>query len=435
MSRNNISIIVSFVLALSLMACSTKQDNRIYEESYEESTSDIAQQESDNCEMDVESNSTNAENTGQVYEAVIEKIKYLKRDDLFLLSTSQGEKIVVDKQGIILDTDLTQNMEKLHSIYLEMQMGSEYIYDLYGNELHSRFIKNEKTEELLSLCSLEEQDIVWVRESNETPTESTIILKAFDEQGNELCRVDSNSREDFSAADFKAVRGINYSGDNTCRVSITRGTAEPYFCINVLTGEILNSDCQFSEGYSITYSMQGYHGNNIQDTHGNYLLSENGDARLKHARRIGNGLFFNPGEKCFYNLNLEPVIDLSQYGLLMWRGEEDKTYIFKDGYCGVEVQNDAGKRFYGVIDTQGNWVMELTDEYGDIDYDEKLTDDLLRFGGYIYKIDTGEMKRIPMVEGCIVDGKSYYIDSNGQFACYDCETDREIVIPLIMQKM
>lgn len=355
------------------------------------------------------------------FQGEIEDFTLLERDGLFLLELKNDENIIINQNGEVQDSF------KLESDYLdctgEKTSDEKQVFDIYKHSVQSRFIKDGEHEKIIDVCRMKKQDVVWVSESKETPTSSLIVIKAFDENGKELCSVDSANTglSEQEAGHFKDITYVEYMGDSICGIYYTMAGTELLFEVNVETGEILHCDGKFSDGYAIS-------DNKIFDIHGNVVKTLSAD-----AARYSEGMFFDRYSKKFYDVNLNEKIDLSNYDILCWNGNIGadgwtEDYAFTDGYCGIEVKNENGTRFYGLIDTQGNWVIELTDTLSQVDdpYIGKITDSKIMLGSRFYDVKTKEFQMRPDIlteNKCFLhDGKYYYLDEN-MIYIYDPDTD------------
>lgn len=359
------------------------------------------------------------ENTIAAFQGEIEQYKYLDRDDRFLFWLKDGNYIITELNGkIIMDTDV-----KLESEYLLIE--DERIQDIFGNDVEDRFIQDETHEKILNVCHMEARDVIWVWESQETPLDTKIIIKGFDEEGNELCRINSDDpqiEEKNLSDNFKDITHIEYSGDVTCRI-VDKNRRE-LFSINIETGELLDPQGEFSDGFAVIEFNQY-----IQDIHGNTVKELPYDI-FKDVANYREGLFFSGTSRKFYDIELNEKIDLSNYNILYGGDEWKEEYSFKDGYCGIEASNENGTRFYGVINQEGDWVVEMSDTLsaqGD-EYRGKLTETKLNLGGRFYDIETKEITDSP--EGFwekapdLINGAYYFLnDEEGIFYCYDIDND------------
>ena len=71
-----------------------------------------------------------------------------------------------------------------------------------------------------------------------------------------------------------------------------------------------------------------------------------------HIGIYSEGVFF--AGNCFYDIDGNMVIDLSQYSPQQFKNEP----VFKDGKCYLEISNDSGTVYYTEIDHDGNFVYE-----------------------------------------------------------------------------
>lgn len=360
------------------------------------------------------------------YQGMVEEFSYLVRDELFHLKLTNGEAVYIDLAG------KEQYPDKLNSDYLStdaitMDDGRVYdfeIYDLHGNNVSNRFIKDRDHEQVLGICRMDDYDIVCVLSFEETPLSSLAVVKIYDEKGNELCRVDSDNEYFKNGIDsFKRFDRVEYAGDMVCRIKDT--SKQRVFSINVETGELLDPTGNFSDGYAV---VSTYEGKKIQDVHGNYVVDLDGD-EFDTVMDYSDGLFMSLSSGIFYNLYLNKVIDLSQYDLI-WSSsadvsqrrdwsKADKEFVFKDGFCNITVKNESGTRFHGIIDTNGNWVKELSDIQTS-EYDERISETKIEIGSQIYDIKTKIYTDMPsdVKGGKWVNGKYYYINDYNEFCIF-----------------
>lgn len=369
-------------------------------------------------ELDVEysEEKEQKENTIASYQGEIQRYEYLDRDNLFLFWLKDGNHVITDLQGKILENADVE----LKSEYLTVEEG---IWDIFGNDVQDRFIHDDSHEKILNVCRMDERDVIWVWESQETALDTKIVIKGFDEKGNELYRINSDDpqiEEANLSGGFKDISYVEYSGDVTCR--IVDKNRRDLFSINMETGELLDPRGQFSDGFAVI-DFNNY----IQDIHGNTVRELPYDT-FKATANYREELFFSATSGKFYDIDLNEKIDLSNYDILCWGDEWKEEYCFKDGYCGIEASNENGTRFYGVIDKQGNWIVEMSDTLafqGD-KYRGKVTETKLNLGGRFYDIETQEFTEPP--EGFweqgpeLIDGVYYFLNKEeGTFYCYDAD--------------
>lgn len=82
-------------------------------------------------------------------------------------------------------------------------------------------------------------------------------------------------------------------------------------------------------------------------------LATNIDIRPENV--LAEGLIYAT-DQCFYNLNMEAVIDLSAYDI---RWDEVNNIYFEYGECTFEASNELGTEFLVTIDAAGNVINEV----------------------------------------------------------------------------
>lgn len=372
---------------------------------------DVSEEFDDQLESDDYSETEDEMENKFDYQGSVDHIVYREKDRLFSVFDYYGNQIFIDLEGNVIEKP------ELISKYLQFDSENSEVIDMYNNDVTEQFVKDPEHEKVIGVCHMLERDVVWVKERNETPEHSQIVIKGFDEDGNELCRVDSDNSyfNQYDAENFQYIKSVAYAGDTVCRICYTRGYTEGLFSINVETGEILRNG-EFSDGYTVLS------GEGIQDVHGKYLVVKDDTLpeMLYNTCRYSDGMFFSKDTKKFYDINLNEKIDLSEYDLFF--GTDN---VFKDGYCGIEVMNDMGTRFYGIIDTDGNWIIELTDtlDHQWNQYIGKISENKILLGsGKVYNLLTKEFEEYPsLINDVRVDGKCYYVNDAGEICIYDIE--------------
>lgn len=85
-------------------------------------------------------------------------------------------------------------------------------------------------------------------------------------------------------------------------------------------------------------------------------LLASGMAGVRPESVLSEGLIF-ASDQCFYNTNMQKLIDLSKYTIDMWY---DGSIYFQDGTCTFTASNDLGTEFLITIDKSGNVLNEVT---------------------------------------------------------------------------
>ena len=428
-----------YLVFLLIIFCCTACNNNVDKKTDENIESNINSEKSG--DMSAENIQTDSEPTEEV-NYIFNDIRYLNRDNLFLLS-SDGEKYCVTTEGEA--TPLSET--RLNSVYLNYD--SDRMMDIYGNDITDLFIKDTQHEHFIGVYWDELQDYVWVYEKQESPMESIGIMKAFDEKGTELFRIDSQSREE--GVYFGNVRNC---GEGMCL--LYNDNSMGGLLIDTNTWQIILDTGEwgfFSDGYA-TIRYDGEYerdGRKIIDKQGNIVVE--GD----NLGDVGNGLLFDEDSKSFVDLNFNKVLDFNMYNEVDVTGKtydyrERRNFVFKDGYSEVTIRNEGGTEFYGIIDTAGNYVMDLTDAIGVYAYYGKVAEHYLLFSStgevhdsYVIDLNSKELRKLPMPvansDCCFIVGKKiYFLSENGifkrydgEFSCYDLETQRFETIPILVK--
>lgn len=392
------------------------------------------------------SNSSNTDNSSDLeetetlsYQGRVYNCRFLENDQLFQLtldSYDSNNYIYVDLNNTVVDSP-TLTSDYLTEDYItdDSRVVGSNIYDLNGNNISSRFITDSEHEEIMTLKTIiDNRSIVVVKETKETPTDSYCALKFYDEKGNLLCQTDSSTQNNYIKSenlfhDLERISYIYWVGDTILQLSDPNKAA--VFSINVDTGELLPPNAIFSDGYAIAEIEHTC----IIDVHGNIVTDLSDFSRFESVFPIGDNLFFNPKEKCFYTKELQNSIDLSQYDHFFYTREElsdraSKTtspapFVFRDGYCMLTVCNSEDTKFYGIIDSNGNEIYPFTEEA--FSYGGVIGDGLLRLNeSDVYDIQTKQLIHglSDIQSATFYDGKAFYVNSTNNFCIYDYKTQQ-----------
>ena len=368
--------------------------------------------------------------TVEQYQGMISEAFYLDLDKLIMIELNNGERHYINLDGTCASDSIT-----LQSQYFCQRSVDDFV-NIYDEEISFSSDKGA----LYSydgITSTPEGDVIWVQTETSDLNGTVNTLTAYDEFQNVIFQMDSNdpifSEPGRSKDDLKNSVGYNCNGVSYCGGRI--------FCvadilINIDTGEKFeNYGENFSSGYGISI-----HG--IRDVHGNFVI----DAATSPAfRQIVNedsgftqfqdGLFYVSNSKRFYDINLNCVLDLSQYNIT------SDSLRFQDNLCAVELRNPDGDALYGLIDKQGNWVFGPSDDT-DLPifypYDGRVSASKVLFGGTlttgkIYDLKDQTFAAIPLYHPyaediALLGGYCYYLES-GELKCYDIEQETECEFP------
>ncbi len=369
--------------------------------------------------------------TVEQYQGTINEAFYLDLDKLIMIELNNGERHYINLDGTCASDTVT-----LQSQYFSQRSVDNFV-NIYDEEISFSSDKSALYSYGGGVTSTPEGDVIWVQTETSDLNGTVNTLTAYDEFQSQIFQIDSNdpifTEPGHSKDDLKDSIGYNCNGVSYCGGRI--------FCvadilINIDTGEKFeNYGENFSSGYGISI-----HG--IRDVHGNFVI----DATTSPAfRRIVNegsdftqfqdGLFYVSDLKGFYDINLNCVLNLSQYNIT------SDSLRFQDNLCAVELKNPDGDALYGLIDKQGNWVFGPSDDT-DLPifypYDGRISASKVLFGGSIttgkiYDLKDQIFTAIPLYHPyaediALLGGYCYYLES-GELKCYDIEQEMECEFP------
>ena len=414
-----IILILSF--GILLMGCSNKKMD-----------------DSEPIKSEADSNKEEEEEAVSYQWRVYEK-RFLKKDEVFQLaldSYDNPEYIYVDLKGNIKSvSDLKFEYPEIKTCK-ENGVTKDLIVDLEGNDITDRFLKDSENEEILGLDKIENDDyIITVKESKETPTSSYNALKFYNEKGENLCQIDSDDINPYLEGrettydSIRRVDRIYWGGDYILKMQDANRNF--LFSINIQTGEFLPADVLFEQGYSVTDF-------GVIDEHGNVVSDFQSDSHnFSKIFDYSDGVFFNGNENCFMDKDLNMVISLNDYHP-RWTADElagkiekdthNTPFVFRDGYCQIDVCNDAGINFYGIIDGLGNIIYPYSQEK--IFYSGLVGDGLLQISNTdVFDIKAGEVIYGPMmVAPYMYEGCAYWVDKENTFHIYDFRNDELLTL-------
>ncbi len=434
-------ILSSIVFALIFSACG--RDNVLDEsEAMTESISNTTTASSDSgFDMDSSesqtamisnSESTAESNTIEQYQGMIDEAYYLDKDQLFLLKLTNGNQILVELDGRCSSKDLGD----LQSRYLGLSSLND-LKDIYG-VVQSFSDDPDALYSYHAVASTPYGDIIWVQTETSDINGTTSTLTAYDEWGNEIYKLDSNnpifsesgrSKDDLRNSVGDGCNGVSYRGDGIFGVA--------NLLINIDTGEIFADYGEdFNEGYSI--SVEG-----IRDTHGQFVIDATSSPAFQEIvnddsifTQFYNGLFYESVSQKFYDINLNCIIDLSQYDII----SEDLK--FNDNLCAVRLKNPDKVALYGIIDKNGDWVFEPSDDTdlpNFYPYNGRLSINKIELGSAyniaynkIYDLESQDFIFTPIYgdEVANLGGYCFFL-SSGELRCYDIEDEKECEFPSV----
>lgn len=418
--------ILALLMSVAMVSCEDSSESNNEEATVD---TDFENSEKNNELENMETPTVSTVVDSSIYESeyiyeTFEKMEYLDLDDKFLLRSESGNEYIVDKLG---HATLLSNAS-LNSCYPDpeyVKNAGFYVYNIFGEDITDIYT-NSIYETVIDVEKLDDKYVIWVKKLEETPKSTLVTFTMMDEQGNSIFEFNNedctNHIDKNTVSQLKEIDSVDYKNDNIFSFGV-HDSIYYQFSVNIDTREMFDDIGIFSEGYAMMGDVVDVHGNRL------YTSDDCSDEEydiFNNARIMGDGLFYSPNKEAFYDSKLNKVIDLSEYNVVAVSGSNDDI-VFKDGYCGVEVENDSGTCFFGIVDKSGNWVLEPTNTasiYSSTSftsYRGKITDNLLLLGNKIYNISSKEIMDNPVSpgDGELVDGIIYYIDESGEFCKYD----------------
>ena len=356
--QKTIMVLILFFLVIQNISCEIT--------SYE----NVNDMTKDNVTASIESEKNSTVSIGEV-----KNVNYSGYKDYFY-ADAEDRTYLFDTSGKIIKQYLYNNCPTkfFEGIAMKEKVDTAHnkryyiITDYNGNDITSKFVSS--TDRFFEIYNIDNEPLIAaiVFEENAVASVGKVSLK--DREG--------DSKYIFSTEDnvFKENNiDVTYLKDTDTKLSyvndkmmyLSNKYKKSYF-INLDTKEVFEdkfgSHGNYIDGY---ISYNGNAGCGIVDKHGNNILNVNKVPKLQCL--YSKGVYFNCTDKKFYNINGECVIDLSQYNIdnpYNYSGSYDGKvtgYVFDEyGFCKITVINPSGKKYYGLIDITGKWVIELQDK-------------------------------------------------------------------------
>lgn len=372
------------------------------------------------------------------------RMEYLPLDDKFLLENNDGIKYVVDKEGNIkylADADVVTPK-------LSFNWNDKTISDIYGNDVTDKYVK-EENQIALGVVNYDNDQVVWVLQREEGFSESYVKYLGYTSDGEKLIEFDSKEYpeilfeslfENGFSSGYPVYKGNHifalrkpYTGMGNYITTDGEDLTEFNYYLNVDTKTIFSLDGVSRGGCDNIFDNYAFYWDKLYDLNGNIVKEY--DTKMWY---LGEGKVMNADDswvatesRYIYDMVTgEKLIDLSEYQYsLQW---VDK---FADGYILIDIENDQGHDYLGVMNENGEWAIEPYKATGSTDGATvgKVGNNKVLLKGTVYDLDTGNMIADP-VKGANpvrIDNKAYYL-SKGILTVYDYETETDSEIDLYL---
>ena len=382
------------------------------------------------------------------------KMEYLPLDDKFLLENEDGDQYIADKDGNInYLSDIAVVTPRLSLNRGGNSIEDYTITDIYGNDVTSTF-KKDDTQSVIGVSDYDSDQVVWVLQREEGFSESYVKYLGYTSDGTLLTEFDSKDYPDILFERLFKNEFISgfpvYKGNNIFALRKPHGTAlevgggnyitddgvditEYNTYLNVETQTIFSVENVDRGVYDNIYGDYALYRNKLYDMNGN--VAKEYDTKMWY---LGEGKVMNADDswvatesRYIYDMVTgEQLIDLSEYQYsLQW---VDK---FADGYILIDIENDQGHEYLGVMNESGEWAIEPYKATGSENGDTvgKVGNNKILLKGTIYDLDTGEMIDEPFkgANPIRIDNKAYYL-SNGALTVYDYDSGNEAAMDLYL---
>lgn len=386
-----------------------------------------------------------------IVDVELKSVKYTGDYDNRFLGISNDNVYLFNEDGQILKvySGNSNPTEFFNTIYAKQYVNSAKqksyykITDVNGSDITYKYINSD--DKFYNIYLVDESPMILASIFEENPTASIAKLVLKDVDGDIKYSV---STEDESLKSNKidvkyfksSTLEVDYIGDGIVYLK-----DKPYsYFINIKTKEVFQDTYEAHSSYINGYmSYRSVGGNGILDVHGNQVLD---DTSKKLDCTYSDGVYYNFKDKKFYDLNGDTVIDLSEYDVESsdkYSGVSARNkleeYVFDEyGYCNIVVKNPSGKKYYGIINKDGEWIKEL--QSTEIRYKKELYEDVILYEDYEgYKVyDIKNKKDIGTAmtstnQSFVKDNffKGNYIDiKDGKIYMYNFKENKSKIIEL-----
>lgn len=386
-----------------------------------------------------------------IIDVELKSVRYTGDYDNRFLGFSNDKAYLFDANGQIIKeySDNSNPTEFFNTIYAKEYINSAKqqsyykITDVKGNDITYKYMNSD--DKFYNIYLVDKSPMILATIFEENPTSSSAKLVFKDVDGNIKYSVSTDDESlKSNKIDVKYFKSLTlkvyYIGDG---IVYLKNTPYSYF-INIKTNEVFKDKYEAHSNYINGYmSYRSVGGNGILDVHGNQILN---DTSKKLDCTYSNGVYYNFKDKKFYDLDGNTIIDLSEFDV----ESSDKysgisasnklgEYVFDEyGYCNIVVKNPSGKKYYGIINKNGEWIKEL--QSTEIRYEKELYDDVILYEDYegykVYDIKNKKDIGITMTstnQSFVKNNffKENYIDiKDGKLYMYNFKEDKSKIIEL-----
>ena len=429
-------ICTQMLLVMSILSIGCK-NNPTVETGETVSNRETISTEIKNTNVSTENNTVSIGEVKSVRYSGYKDYYYTSVDGKAYLFDTTGKIIKTYAYGEVCPTEFFDGIAIKKMVDTAHNNGYYVITDYDGNVITSKYVSS--ADRFFKIYNLNDEPLIAAFVFNDTATtsEGQVVFKTKDGKDKYVFSTEDDNMKS-NGIDVSYLKNtdtsLSYMGDGM--VYLHNWYKNSYF-LNLETKEIFkdtfNAHGDYINGY---LSFNGNGGCGIVDTHGNNIMKSD-MPRLQCI--YSQGLYYNCTDNKFYNIEGECVIDLSQYDVknpYKWSGTNDdriKRYVFdENGICSITINNPSGKEYNGLINTKGEWLIELQTD--SISYFTSIGNNRLilntKTGYMAYDITTKEYigKSIDIITNDMLygyhDGTVVYV-TNGEIYSYNFKTEKE----------
>lgn len=386
-----------------------------------------------------------------IVDVKLKSVKYTGDCDERFLGVSDDKVYLFDENGQILNEYNGDSCptEFFYTIYAKQYINSAKqnsyykITDVTGNDISYKYINSNNKFYNIYLVDKSPMILATIFEENPTSSVAKLVLKDVKGDIQYSVSTDDESLKS-NKIDVKYFKSstlkVDYIGDG---IVYLKDMPYSYF-VNIKTKEVFKDTYQAHSSYINGYmSYRSVDGNGILDVHGNQVL---GSTSKTLDCTYSNGVYYNYTDKKFYDLDGNTIIDLSEFDVessdkYSGISAEKKLgeYVFDEcGYCNIVINNPSGKKYYGIINKNGEWIKEL--QSTEIRYKKELYEDVILYedheGYKVYDVKNKKDIGITMTstnQSFVKDNffKGNYIDiKDGKIYMYNFKENKSKIIEL-----
>lgn len=329
-------------------------------------------QETMETETQMQFQTTSAVNMGKV-----KSVWYSGENDIFVgygenayfFFNDSGKIIKKFKDDILLETSGNKNY-LCNGIGNYIKDNQLYVIDDKGSDITSKYVSSG--DRLCSVAIMDNEPVIIavVNKNTVNTGDSSLVIYNKDKSVKFSVNVSQIAESGLNYNFFQKMKvrnlgeGMLLLSNSSEKYILNTQTSEAFMIVQNESNSVVSD---YHNGYA-SYRIGNSAG--LINKDGKVIIDENSLHPLDCT--YSHGVYFNFADKKFYDKSGNTVIDLSEYNVVIPRTNNATNetmlnlYVFDEaGYCTIKVKNPAGVEYQGVIDINGRWVVELSEEVAD----------------------------------------------------------------------